>query len=339
MSVEMRPGWLFPLAIPLVLAAIVFSADTLPPELSDSEYWKIINDFSEPAGYYQYNVITSNETSYQYSVPDLMKTPRAGGAYLGVGPEQNFTYIAALQPKIAFIFDIRREMMLEHLMYKSVFEMSSNRVEFVANLFSRKAPAQLSPDSPVGAIFQAFGRVPTDPMLAEQNANLIVDRLKTRHHFTLNAEDERGIRNLYRTFSREGVQFFSSSFLSPGYAYLMTVTDGRGKNWSYLASKENYERIRLMQQHNLIVPLVGDFAGPKAIRAVGQYLKDHGATVQVFYISNVEDYIQSRTKYVANIASMPADASSVLLRWYIGGHTEIHSIADFLRREGIVKSR
>src|SRR5215510_2005213 len=163
----MRSSWYFFLVISLVLVALVFSAETLPPTLSDSEYWKMINDFSEPAGYYQYNVITSNETSYQYSIPDLMKTPRAGGAYLGVGPEQNFTYIAALQPKIAFIFDIRREMMLEHLMYKSVFEMSSNRLEFVANLFSRKTPAQLGADSPVGAIFQAFERVPADPMLAE----------------------------------------------------------------------------------------------------------------------------------------------------------------------------
>src|SRR5262249_16695319 len=143
MSIEMRPRGIFLLTISFGLVAIVFSAEMLPPQLSDSEYWKMINDFSEPAGYYQYNVITSNETSYQYSIPDLMKTPRPGGAYLGVGPEQNFTYIAALQPKIAFIFDIRREMMLEHLMYKSVFEMSSNRVQFVANLFSRKAPAQL----------------------------------------------------------------------------------------------------------------------------------------------------------------------------------------------------
>src|SRR5262249_27340974 len=146
---------------------------------------------------------------------------------------------------------------------KSVFEISANRVEFVANLFSRKAPAQLSPDSSVEAIFQAFERVPDDPMFAERNANLVVDRLKTGHHFTLSTEDERGIRALYRTFSQEGVRFFGSSFLSPGYAYLMTVTDGRGKNWSYLASKENYDRIRFMQQHNLIVPLVGDFAGSK----------------------------------------------------------------------------
>jgi hypothetical protein len=94
-----------------------------------------------------------------------------------------------------------------------------------------------------------------------------------------------------------------------------------------------------MQQQNLIVPLVGDFAGPKAIRAVGQYLKEHGAMVRVFYISNVEDYIQARTKYVGNIAALPADASSVLLRWYIGGHTEVDPIANFLRRQGVLNSR
>jgi hypothetical protein len=237
-----------------------------------------------------------------------------------------------VQPKIAFIFDIRRDMLLEHLMYKSVFEMSANRVEFVANLFSRKAPAQLTADSPVQTIFQAFSRVPADAMLVEQNANLIMDRLKTRHHFQITAADERGIRALYRTFAREGVQFFDSSFRSPGYATLMTLTDGRGKNWSYLATKDRYDRVRLMQQQNLIVPLVGDFAGPKAIRAVGQYLKDHGATVRVFYISNVEDYIQARSKYVGNIASLPTDASSVLLRWYIGGHTEVEPVGEFLRQ-------
>jgi hypothetical protein len=326
---------LFLVVVTVTLASSFRAADTLPAQLSDSEYWKMINDFSEAAGYYQYNVITSNEMTYQYGLPELMRTPRPGGAYLGVGPEQNFTYIAALQPKIAFIFDIRRDMLLEHLMYKSIFEMSANRAEFAANLFSRKAPTQLSPESSVETIFQALSRAPADPMLAEQNANSIMDRLKTRHHFQITAEDERGIRTLYRTFAREGVQFFGSSFLSPGYATLMTLTDGRGKNWSYLATKENYNRVRLMEQQNLIVPLVGDFAGPKAIRAVAQYLKDHGTTVHVFYISNVEDYIQARSRYLGNIASLPSDASSVLLRWNIGGRTEVNPIADFLRSQSI----
>jgi len=330
-----RSGWIFLLTTLFALAAVALPADTLPTQLSDADYWKMIHDFSEPAGYYQYNVVTSNEMTYQHSLPDLMKTPRDGGAYLGVGPEQNFTYIAALQPKLAFIFDIRRDMLLEHLMYKSLFEMSANRVEFVANLFSRKAPAQLNADSPVETIFQAFSRAPADAMLAEQNAGLIMDRLKTRHHFQITAEDERGIRALYRAFAREGVQFFNSSFLSPGYATLMTLTDGRGKNWSYLTTRDRYDRVRLMQQQNLIVPLVGDFAGPKAIRAVGQYLKEHGATVRVFYISNVEDYIGAQSKYVGNIASLPTDASSVLLRWYIGGRTEVEPVAEFLRSQTI----
>src|ERR1051325_10489377 len=117
------------------------AADTLPAKLSDGAYWKMISDFSEPGGLFQLEIITSNEMSYQYAMPQLMNAVKPGGVYLGVAPEQNFTYIAALQPKIAFIFDIRRDMMLEHLMYKSVFETSANRVEFVANLFSRKAPA------------------------------------------------------------------------------------------------------------------------------------------------------------------------------------------------------
>src|SRR5262249_6895782 len=115
-------------ALVLVLAVLVFAivptraADTLPAQLSDAAFWKLITDFSEPDGFFQYVVITSNETAYQEVIPQLTKAVPPGGTYLGVGPEQNFTYIAALQPKIAFIIDIRRDMMIEHLLYKAVFE-------------------------------------------------------------------------------------------------------------------------------------------------------------------------------------------------------------------------
>src|ERR1043165_4278093 len=179
------------LTVLLILSGIVLitgelrPADTLPQQLSDAEFWKMIADFSEPAGYYQYNVVTSNEMTYQNSLPDLTKTPRAGGAYLGVGPEQNFTYIAALQPKIAFIFDIRRDMMLEHLMYKAVFEMSDDRAAFVSNLFSRKRPPQLTEDSSVQTIFQAFAAASADKALADEHLKAIMTRLKVDHQFPL----------------------------------------------------------------------------------------------------------------------------------------------------------
>jgi hypothetical protein len=291
----------------------------------------MISDFSEPNGYFQYEIVTSNETSYQVVLPELMKNPRSGGAYLGVGPEQNFTYIAALQPKIAFIIDIRRDMMLEHLMYKAVFEMSADRIDFVSNLFSRKRPAQLTADSPVRTVFKAYAEVPADRMLAEDHLKDILSRLKTGHHFPLNPDDESRIRMMYLDFLREGVITFQSSFMSPGYATLMTMTDGAGKNWSYLASRENYDRVRALHQKNLIVPLVGDFAGPKAIRMVGQYLKDHGAVVNAFYISNVEDYIRTWPVYTGNVASLPIDASSRLIRWSPSFSTSLASMSDFVR--------
>jgi len=282
--------------------ATLRAAENLPSQLSDDEYWKLISSFSEPNGYFEHEIVTSNELSYQSVLPRLTRSARPGGTYLGVGPEQNFTYIAALQPKIAFIIDIRRDMMLEHLMYKSIFEMSPDRLAFTSNLFSRKPAAQLTPSSSVDAIFEAMARVRADMTLADANVKDILNRLKTGHHFPLTAEDERAIRDIYMTFVREGVLNFSASFMSPGYESLMTVTDGAGKNWSYLTTKENYDRVRAMQQKNLIVPLVGDFAGPKTIRSVAQYLKDHGATVGVFYISNVEDYIQSAwARYTGNI--------------------------------------
>src|SRR5207237_308723 len=69
---------------------------------------------------------------------------------------------------------------------------------------------------------------------------------------------------------------------------------------------------------NMIIPLVGNFAGPKSIRAVGKYLKDHGAAVSVFYTSNVEQYLFQQDddwrRYYANVVTLPLDTSSTLIR-------------------------
>jgi hypothetical protein len=325
-----------PAAVMVLFALVLVAApaDTLPAQLSDAEYWKLITDFSEPGGSFQLEIITSNETSYQSLMPDLTRLVKPGGTYFGVGPEQNFTYIAALQPRIAFIFDIRRDMMLEHLMYKSAFEMSADRVEFVSNLFSRRTPAQLTDAASVQTIFQAFSRVPAEPALAEAHLKEILTHLKTTHGFRLTSVDESRIRAIYLTFAREGVLNFSSSFMSPGYSGLMNLTDRNGKNWSFLATKENYGRVRGMHQKNLIVPLVGDFGGPKALRLAGQYLRDHGTVLNVFYVSNVEDYIGGVwTQYLNNMASFPMDSSSILMRWHIGQQNSLASMNDFVSQQ------
>jgi hypothetical protein len=102
------------------------------------------------------------------------------------------------------------------------------------------------------------------------------------------------------------------------YAQLMAATDLEGRSQSYLASEENFRTVQLLERQNLIVPLVGDFAGDKAIASVSRYLKEHDAVVNVFYVSNVERYLFEQgdhgKQFYANVATLPLDPSSTFIR-------------------------
>jgi hypothetical protein len=108
----------------------------------------------------------------------------------------------------------------------------------------------------------------------------------------------------------------------------MTFTDANDRNWSYLASEESFQFIKEMQRKNLIVPLVGNFAGPKTIRSVAKYLKDHEAKVSAFYVSNVEMYILAAQQWRAfcrNVAALPMDQSSTFIRFLLGRYAYVVS--------------
>src|SRR5690348_2661086 len=125
----------------VLLAAVTpIAAQSIPDKIPDDQFWKLSTDMSEPDGTFRSDNLLSNEIFFQYVIPDLLKTAKTERAYLGVGPEQNFTYIAALKPKIAIIVDIRRGNLDLHLMYKAIFELSKDRADFVAMLFSKKRP-------------------------------------------------------------------------------------------------------------------------------------------------------------------------------------------------------
>jgi hypothetical protein len=311
----------------LISALLLFvppavAAETLPRQLSDDAYWKLISDFSESGGEFRFEYM-SNEQQFQYVIPRLKENRKPGGVYLGVGPEQNFTYIAALQPKMAFIFDIRRHNMIEHLMYKAIFEMSSDRTDFLSRLFSRKAPAGVAENATARALFQLFRGTPPDPELYRRNLQSIKDHLMKVHKFELSAEDQTSLEYTYRAF----FDAFNAFGLSPSYfggfggvTYmdLMTATDQQGQTRSYLANDENFRIVKEMHKKNLIVPIVGDFAGAKALRDVAKYVKDHGATVNAFYTSNVEQYLFQQNddwrRFLTNVSMFPLDAQSMFIR-------------------------
>jgi hypothetical protein len=92
----------------------------------------------------------------QFVIQDLISRTHPGGVYLGVGPEQNFTYIAAVRPATAVLFDIRRGNLDLQLMYKAIFELSSDRADFVAMVFSKPRPPGLTAASTAPELFAAF---------------------------------------------------------------------------------------------------------------------------------------------------------------------------------------
>jgi hypothetical protein len=298
------------------------AADTLPAQYTDTEFWKLINDLSEPGGTFQFENFVSNEASYQNVLPELTKRVKPGGVYLGVAPEQNFTYIAALQSKVGFIIDIRRQNMIEMLMYKALFEISPNRADFVSKLFSRQRPTGLTTQSSALQIFASFEGVPTDTTLLAQTAQAVKDNLIKQHGFKPVGDDEQKIELILNVLMKGGpgvdYSYASSNQLGgplPTYFTLMVNSDRDGKRWAYLETEERYQYIRTMQQKNLIVPLVADFAGPKTLQALAKYLKSYGATVSVFYISNVEDYLDGKwSTWVDNLNALPQDSSTYLIR-------------------------
>ena len=305
------------------------AAPTIPERISDEAFWQMVSDYSEPGGFFRSDNFVSNEITFQWVLPELAKS-RRGGVYLGVGPDQNFTYIVGMQPKIAFIVDIRRQNMLHHLLYKSLIELSPDRAEFLSRLFSRPRPAGLDATVSPTVLFQLYANTAPDSQLFARNMAAVKDHLVGKHKFGLTSDDLRTIEYVYTAFFTAGPDL-TYSFSMPGrgsnmmfygrrmptYAELQMENDGNGEQRGYLASEANYRVLRDLERNNLIIPLVGDFAGDKALRAVGKYVRDNGATITAFYTSNVEQYLfqsDDWRRFFANVATLPVDTSSTFIR-------------------------
>jgi hypothetical protein len=330
--------------------------ETLPALLTDQEFWSLITEFSEPGGYFPSDNFISNESGYQNVIPTLLKTPKAGGVYIGVGPEQNLTYIVALRPKIAFIIDIRRQNMLGHLLYKALMETSADRAEFLSRLFARPNRVDSMTHSTPEELFRTYGSDRPSASFFETNITRVMDYLQNEKRFKLSEQDKAGIRHVAEAFFKSGPDLtytfiggYGDFKRTPTYSKLMSERDGVSRNWNFLATEDQFRAIQHMQKKNLIVPLVGDFAGQKAIRSVAQYVREHRSTIRMFYTSNVEQYLfqddEKWKQFYDNVLLLPTDSKSTFIRyvlnpWGFGRHqgtlaSPMNSIVQAYRFGGI----
>ena len=301
----------------LVLVASIGGCQrsTLPSALSDVELWNLSVELSEPPGAFTVSDnLVSNEPHFAEAVRRL--APK-GGVYVGVGPEQNFSYIARLRPAMAFIVDIRRENLDLHLLYKALFEMSADRVEFVSLLFSRPRPATVGTNATVDEVFRAFAKIRASAEQHDRTAVLVRERLTKIRKLPLAQPDLDWIERALQAFYQDGpeINYYGSrdvDAVRPPYRDLMTKKDLSGQYRSFLANEEGFQVVKELHARNLIVPVVGDFAGPDAFRKIGQYVRSHNSRVWAVYGSNVGVYLtnQQTRSFCRNLALLPVPSNA-----------------------------
>jgi hypothetical protein len=323
--------------IPAILAllfATASGAQSLPGQLTDAELWKLIGTISEPGGSFHMDNFTSNEPEVGRLSTLLRETGRVGGVYMGVGPEQNFSYIAAIKPRMAFIVDIRRQAVVQHLMYKAMFELSKDRADFIAMLFGLPRPTGIDSTMRIDQIWPLFHAVM--PSVAKHDADYqkILTHLTKTHGFALTREETALLKYVFDAFYANG-PFVSAGRGRGGaggsgqrgnFVTLTVATDNAGHISTFLGTEAAYRTVKSLQARNLIVPVSGNFGGPQAIRRVGEYVREHRATITAFYVSNVERYLFEDRLWRAfydNVATLPLTARSVFIRPY--GYREHHT--------------
>jgi hypothetical protein len=328
---------LLALAGALTCEAGALFAQSAPRPIPDSiaDIGALVSRLSDAGGYFDTDNLISNERGYQQVLGAMDRLHVRGGAYVGVGPDQNYTYIASIRPRIAFVVDIRRDNMLEHLLFKALFSASINRAEYLALWTGRPVPPNIATyaNRSIDALVAWIDSTPATAASAAHARAVILDRAQ-RSGIARSATDLATIARFHDAFIADGLSLQFVTQGQPPRPYYPTLRqlvlehDANGRQRSYLASEESFQLIKSMHRRNLIVPVTGDLAGAHTLTGIGGYLTEHGERVSALYVSNVEDYLMrdaTFASYVRGVRALPRDTNAVIIRSFFGrgqGHPE-----------------
>lgn len=294
----------------------------------DTEFSRLVAQLSEAGGFFDSDNLVSNETSYLHVIPAFKALKVQGGAYLGVGPEQNFSYIAEIRPEVAILIDIRRDNMLLHLLFRAMFTAARNRLDFLCLLYGRPVPADLSQwtNRPLPEILGYLDRTPGDSALHDLNHTGLMGQVE-RYGVPLSPLDRQTMRRFHDEFFLAGLELRYTSLgrgPRPGYPserQLYLATDLEGRPSSYLVTEKRFQVVRALERGGRVIPVVGDLSGPGAMRAIAAYLRETRRQVSALYVSNVEMYLFRQGnfgRYAENVRGLPASPRGVIVRSYFG---------------------
>ncbi|MFY9608498.1 MAG: hypothetical protein WAU45_07775 [Blastocatellia bacterium] len=292
---------------------------------------------SEQGGYFDSDNLISNETSYLHVMPKLKELGVTGGVYIGVGPDQGFSYIAKIRPKMAIMIDIRRDNLLQHLLYKALFGRARNRVEYLCMFFGKPFPKTKGWEGRgIKDLVEYIEGAQSDPRLFEKTLSSVRQDVQ-KYGFSLSASDLETIGKIQRAFFSAGLEIRYSSYhrpprsIYPTYRDLLLETDLAGQQQNYFAREDDFQFLKKLQEQDLIIPAVGDLSGPQAVKAIGQFIAEQKEKVSAFYVSNVEFYLARQgtfDKFVENLKALPIDNRSLIIRSYFNYYAPSHPQAE-----------
>jgi hypothetical protein len=285
---------------------------------------------SETEVYIDTDNLISNEWSYLSVIGDIEGGGLRGGAYVGVGPDQNFSYIAAARPDVAFIIDIRRDNLLLHLLFKALFSMARTRVEYLALLCGRAVPADAEAwkSRSIGDITRYVDNAPPPAAAAVTALRARVTARIASFGVPLSAADMKTIDRFHRRFIEAGLDLRFQSFgrapqdRYPNFRQLLLEVDGAGKQRNYLASEDAFAFVKSLEARNRVIPVVGNLGGRTALLSIGRWLEAHDEKLSLLYASNVEFYLfreDAFAQFVDNLTHLPHTRRALLIRSVFGG--------------------
>jgi hypothetical protein len=319
------------LALPLAPACAQTRGDASAVAVADSAFAATVARLSEPGGFFDTDNLISNEGSYLHVMGELDARGVRGGAYLGVGPDQNFSYIARIRPAVAVLVDIRRDNLLQQLLFKALFSLSADRLEYLALLTGRPVPASRDAAQPIEGIVAYLDSTAMSPPAFEEAHRRVVERIRGYGVPIADAEWQT-IRRFHQAFADQGLGLRFETFgrapqpYYPNLRQLVLERDLEGRQASYLASDEAFQFVRSLQARNLVIPAVGDLAGTRALPEIARFFRERGLRVSAYYISNVDFYVAEEGKidaFMANVKQLPVDERSVIIRSVFRGPVAI----------------
>src|SRR5690606_23644885 len=108
---------------------------------------------------------------------------------------------AALRPAVVFVLDIRRDAVLQHLLFRGLFALSRNRAEYLARLHGRALPedARAWDERPLADILDRVDALEVDPA-AVRATRAALDSLLRALPLSLDDDDLATIERFHREF-------------------------------------------------------------------------------------------------------------------------------------------